>query len=130
MSTAEISASLDVPVELLAFVRRMQRNSEIHPYAEKRSEEREPFVATVLAVPLDSEFNPVGNKFTVVSRDISSRGIGLVHSERLSHQLLGLQTCLAGEEVNLVAEIVWQKPMGPFEYIGCRFVSRLREFPA
>jgi len=36
---------------------------------------------------------------------------------------------VADEDVKLLTEVAWQRPLGPFEYIGCRAVARLNEFP-
>lgn len=120
---------LTAPAELVSFVQRLVRNARAYAGVERRSARRELLVVPVQVVPVDHAFTPIGDEFTVVTRDISPHGIGLVHFERLKHRLLAMQTHLCGEEANLVGEIVWQKPLGPFELIGCRFVARLREFP-
>ncbi len=124
-----LEAILEPPAELLSFAQRQVRNARSHRDAERRSEERELLVVPVLVTPVDEAFRAVGSRFTVVTRDISRHGIGLVHLERINHRLLAIQTHLANEEVTLVAEVVWQKPMGPFENIGCKIVARLKEFP-
>lgn len=130
MATATISkADFNVPDALVSFVHRQVRTANHHRGPEQRFEARESLVLPVLAQPVDEAFHPLGEPFTLVTRDISPSGIGLVHFRRVNHRLLAIQTHLADEEVNLVVEVVWQKAMGPFEYIGCRLVARLREFP-
>ena len=86
-------------------------------------------VVPALVQPVDEKFNAIGDCFTVVTRDISPKGIGLVHSRRLDQKLLALQMRLADEEVNVVVEVLWCRPFGPFEYIGGRFVAKLNGFP-
>ena len=42
------------------------------------------------ATPLDDQFQPNGEPFTVLTRDISSHGIGLVHSRPLDMKYVTL----------------------------------------
>ena len=58
-----------------------------------------------------------------ISRDVMSDGVGLIAAQRINHKQLSLQMHLAYEEVNVVAEVRWCRPMGPFEGIGCRFIA-------
>ena len=83
----------------------------------------------VLAQPVDTEHNPIGDPFPMVTRDISSTGIGLVHTDKVEHQLLALQMRLAGKLVNVVVQVLWCQSLGPFEYLGGRFVAKLDGFP-
>ncbi len=71
----------------------------------------------------------IGDPFVVVSRDISAKAIGLVHSERVDETLLALQMFLADEEVNLVAEVLWCKALGPYYYLGGKFIRKLDSLP-
>jgi len=128
-TAAASPADLGAPAELVSFVRRQVTNSTIYGGGERRAEERESLVVPVLVQPVDKSLRPVGDPFTAVTRDISRSGIGLVYFERVPHCLLAIQARIAGEDVKLVVEIVWQESMGPFEYIGCVAVARLRAFP-
>jgi hypothetical protein len=113
--------------ELVSFVKRQIRNAELRVGPERRSDRRHAIVAPVLAQPVDQDLNAVGDPFALVTRDISSKGIGLVHSKSIDQGLLTLQMRLADEDVKLVAEILWCKPLGPFYYAGGRFVSKLSD---
>jgi hypothetical protein len=130
MATAEISTVEPVPpAELMAFARRHIRDKPAYRGPERRSVPRELIVVPVQVQPVDQALRPIGESFTVASRDISLEGIGLVHAQRIEHPRLAIQMRLADEVVKLLAEVVWQGPLGPFEYIGCRAVARLEEFP-
>jgi hypothetical protein len=83
----------------------------------------------VLVQPVDGQSNAVGVPFAAMTRDISPRGVGLVHMEPIEHGLLALKMSLADEEVNLVADVEWCKALGPFYYVGTKFVSKLEDFP-
>ena len=72
---------------------------------------------------------------TQTKRAALKQRLGIIRLAFLSlftdaHCNAGMRTETVGAvAVNLAAEIVWQDSMGPFEYIGCRVVARLQEFP-
>ena len=119
------------PEELVSFADRHIRNARANErlYLERRSETRQPLVLPVLVQPLDEDSTPVGEAFSAVTRDISPSGVGLIAAQPIRHKQLALQMHLAHEEVNVIAEVRWCKPMGPFEGIGCRFIRKLNDEP-
>jgi len=117
------------PTELVSFVERQIRNAQAYDGVERRTERRCLMVVPVTAQPVDQQSNAMGAPFAVVTRDISPKGIGLVHSEPIDQTLLALQMSLAGEEVNVVADVQWCKAFGPFYYFGGKFVKKLQSFP-
>lgn len=117
------------PAELLSFAKRQARNWHRHTDVDRRTEKRHVLVAPVLAQPVDEAYRATGDRFALVSRDISSKGFGLVHSGPIDEKLLAIQTCIAGEDVTAVVEVLWCEPFGPFEYIGTRIVARLTDLP-
>ncbi len=116
------------PGELVSFVERQIRNARPYTGAERRSDERYLMAIPVFVQPVDEQANAVGVPFTAVTRDISPRAIGLVHTEPIDHELLALQMSLADEEVNLVADVDWCRALGPFYYVGAKFISKLENF--
>ena len=129
MSTSVIEApvALEPPAELVSFVERQVRNARTYAGVERRSDKRYLMAIPVLVRPVDEQSNAVGVPFAAMTRDISPRGIGLAHTEPIEQGLLALRMTLAGEEVNLVAEVQWCKGLGPFYYVGAKFVSRLED---
>ncbi len=119
----------DPPKELVSFVERQVRNARTYRGVERRSDRRYLMVVPVLVQPVDEQSNAMGAPFAVVTRDISPKGIGLVHSEPIDHRWVALQMSLAGEEVNVGAEVLWSKAFGPFYYIGADFIAKLERFP-
>jgi hypothetical protein len=122
-------ADLQPPRELLSFVERQIRNAPRHTGPERRSENRYLMAVPVLVQPVDKKHNPIGDAFAAVTRDISPTAIGLVHTEEVAHRLLAIQMRLADELVNVIVELLWCEPLGPFEYLGARFVAKLDSFP-
>jgi len=117
------------PAELVAFVERHIRDAQPYDGEERRSERRYLMALPVTAQPVDEQYVAIGAPFAVVTRDISPKGIGLVHSEPIDQTLLALQMSIAAEEVNLVADVRWCTAFGPFYYFGGEFVKRLQSFP-
>jgi hypothetical protein len=131
-STAAYSSVAARPsAELVSFARRQIRNARANEclFSERRSEARLHLAVPVLVRPLDDDFNPVGEYFSAVTRDISPSGVGLIAEQPISYRHVVLRMHLANEEVTVIAEVKWHKPMGPFEGIGCRFVRKSHETP-
>ena len=118
------------PPELISFVERQVRDAQPYPWCERRLEKRNLMVVPVLGRAVDDDYHPIDEPFWLVSRDISSRGIGLVHMDRFEHKLLVLQMAIAGEEVVVVTKIEWQRDTGPFCSSGATFVAKLEHFPS
>jgi hypothetical protein len=117
------------PAELVSFVKRRLRDGHFQRDVDCREEERHLMLVSVLAQPVDEQYRAMGKPFALVTRDISKKGIGLVHTEAITDNLLAVQMSLAGEEVNLVVRLLWSKPLGPFYYLGGEFVAKLASFP-
>jgi hypothetical protein len=83
----------------------------------------------VLVQPVDERYHPIGEPFSMVTRDVSPSGVGLVHSEPIRHKFLALQMLLNGERVNFVIKVVWNMGLGPFYGAGGEFVAKLESFP-
>jgi len=84
---------------------------------------------SVLVQPVDEESNAVGAPFTAMTRDLSPKGIGLVHTAPIEHKLLALRMSLGGEEVDLVAAVLWCRTLGPYYYVGANIVSEVGGSP-
>lgn len=132
MLNSQSNCALDTcaPPELISFVERQVRDSQPHTWSERRIESRNLMVVPVLGRPVDDDYQPVDEPFWLVSRDISSKGIGLVHMDRFEHKLLALQMTIASEEVLVIANIEWQCGTGPFCSSGATFVAKLERFPS
>jgi hypothetical protein len=131
MSTATVRTPnvLKPPTDLVSFVKRRLRDAHLQRDVDRREEERHPMLVSVLAQPVDEQYRAIGEPFALVTRDISEKGIGLVHIKPIADNLLALQMSLVGEEVNVVVRLLWSKVFGPFYYIGGEFVAKLVSFP-
>ena len=74
---------------------------------ERRLARRYPLKVVALATPLDDNFQPSGEPFPVLTRDISNSGIGLVHSRRLDMKYINLDlTGPNGHELHMIVEVL------------------------
>ena len=65
----------------------------------------------------------------VISRDVSSKSIGLFHTDEIEHERIAIHMNLADTEVNLIVALKWHSPMGPFYGSGGEYVEKLDQFP-
>lgn len=115
----------------LEFARRQLVNATLYKGPEQRTEGRYPMMLPAMVVPIDEFNQPIDDVVEVVTRDIASTSIGLFHQEPLPphHKRLALHMFMAGVEVNLVLQLVWRGPMGPFFGSAGWYLDRLPEFP-
>jgi hypothetical protein len=91
---------------------------------ERRCEERTPLAERAIAVPLDSHFNPVGDPFKLLLRDLSRKGIRMVHTQQVegSHLALMWRNQKMQRVVALVRVIRCQQQGNLFD-IGSLFIQ-------
>ncbi len=53
-----------------------------NPISQSRSEQREPRSLSLEILPLDDDFQPAGNPFWSVSRDVSVQGLGVLNARQ------------------------------------------------
>jgi c-di-GMP-binding flagellar brake protein YcgR len=102
-------ASLLHPPELIAaFVSTM--TSRLIPNTinrERRSEPRYTISAIIEAQPVDDEFQPTGERFKAVTRDISAGGISFTHNRLVETKHLAVRlTNPVGEQLQTVMQIL------------------------
>jgi hypothetical protein len=124
--TATRPIALEPIPEMVAFAQRQVRNAKLHHAVERRSEQRHLVVVPVVAQPVDEAFVAIGSPFPMVTRDISTTGVGLIHSEYTEHRWLALRMTLAGENVELATKVLWCRALGPFYSLGCQVVADLQ----
>lgn len=127
--TLELTVGQDRLKAMMAFVQRQVRDGHSHVRGDRRAEPRSSVVVPVKARAVNPQFKPIGPTFNLVSRDLSPKGIGLVHDYPIACDLLALQMQLNEEEINLVIRQRWIQDLGPFYYVGGEVVAKLDAFP-
>jgi hypothetical protein len=92
---------------------------------ERRAHPRRPMMVSVLAVELDSDLFPIGEDFTVISRNLSASGIAIVHSRPLAGRLAVLLELPKLGYVQLLLNIVRCKKIGSLYEMGGAFIERI-----
>lgn len=121
--------ALHPSAELIAFAERQVRHGEQSAISEKRFANRNPLVVSVIAQPIDEQCKPVRPPIAMVTRDITSQGVGLLSERELDERLIALYLPLGDQCVYLGCEVLWCRIAGPFYSIGAQFVFKLDEFP-
>lgn len=130
LNQLENEALAHLPRELVDFARRQFVNATLYKGDERRREYRHPMVLPVRAVAVDFDAKPIGEPFDVITRDVSSTSIGVIHTNLVQSEYLAIRLPMAGIEVNLMIELLWSGAMGPFYGAAGRYLRRLSEFPA
>ena len=114
---------------LLSFARRLARAALPTPVVDRRSLKRQLFFAEpALLIPMSRDQEPLGEPLQAVTRDMSlPSGLGLIVEESPKHTLYSVQFTVAERDCNLLAELKWHQPMGPFHCVGLRALQRLDE---
>jgi hypothetical protein len=91
---------------------------------ELRRHPRRPLMMSVPAMQLDDDLFPVGEDFTVISRNLSASGISLVHTRPLEGKLAILIELPEVGHVQLLLDIVRSKQIGSLYEMGGEFFDR------
>lgn len=93
----------------LGLIENLAADSSTDPYdqPERRLANRYPLQVVAMATPLDHQMRPTGEPFPVLTRDISTSGIGLVHSRPLDMKYVHLDLVGPnGHEMHVTIEVL------------------------
>jgi hypothetical protein len=123
----EKARAAPAPAELQKFVHQITDQT-AYGGEEKRGRTRYRIAIEVPAVELDDDLQPMGAPFIAMSRDISTSGICLVHTQRVTApQLLIRLDNLNGMRVQVVVEISRRRKLKHFFEISGNFILRCNE---
>jgi hypothetical protein len=112
----------------LTFVERQVCRDEGYAGPERRSEHRMLLVMPVIVQGVDEELGPLGEPQAMVVRDLTKKGLGLVHEQPFSHERIVVRLSYPEEGTLLAAEVRWNKALGPFYHLGCEVLAKLESF--
>jgi len=113
---------------LLTFVERQVSRADAFFGDERRNEQRVMIVMPVIVQPVDDQLALVGRPQAMVVRDVTPKGLGLVHEQVFEHDRFVVRLSHPEEGTLLVAELRWNKALGPYYYLGCEVVAKLDRF--
>ena len=113
---------------LMTFVERQVSHSEPYAGAERRSDQRLLLVMPVIVQGVSEDLEPLGDPQAMVVRDLTRKGLGLVHEQPFPHTRVIVRLSYPEEGTLLAAEVQWAKPLGPFYHLGCEVVAKLDHF--
>lgn len=105
------------PKELPGVLRQLSRSN--RQKGARRSEGRVTMNRRAVALQMTNDFEPVGHPFKLAIRDVSRHGIGLLHSEPLSSQLIVVSwKGLNKDWIAVVARVLRCRQVGDFYDVG------------
>lgn len=90
----------------------------------RRGNSRQPHSLSLMIQPLDLDFQPVGDAFQVISRDISASGVGFLNLEVIPHEFV--RVSLIDFNASLVARVRHCSSLGkehPLYLVGLEFID-------
>lgn len=125
---------LAVPPQLMRFARQLnadaaQTDSEEKAIQEMRRHVRFPMAMAVTVLPLDSDYNTVGDPFESVLRDLSSGGLSLLCSRAISYDFLYVEIKSNPKDPGkrMIVQVLRCLRFGRFYEVGARFVDRIHD---
>ncbi len=98
---------------------------------DRRAEVRHPIALRVVVTPLDVHLLSTGASFTATSRNISSRGIALVHTHAIAGPFLAVElTDIDGRRLQAAFEVLRCQSLTPYFEIAGKFVTKVYGPPA
>ena len=117
----------EAPKPLVTLVKRLSVDRDESEYegVERRSHPRTVLVKPVWVQPLSDAHEPTGEGFSAVSRDISTSGLGIVHTQAVDSPFLGVVIMAEKTRVHVIAKVLRCEPLGPFYDVGCSLEMRV-----
>lgn len=91
--------------------------------AERRGEDRRPVLSSVLAEPLDEDFQPAGPPLVALARNISRGGIALLYTHPIGAKYLAIRQPGVDTRVIQYVEVVRSTLIGYGYEIAGRFIE-------
>lgn len=116
------------PVEEFLLVAQALQNlghSSASPFEQKRHHKRTPRTLSISVQPLDDDFQPDGEPFWLVTRDISLKGIGMISSDPIEHQFVRIG--LMDESTTVIGQVRHNSSIGhkhPLYLVGIEFLNK------
>lgn len=109
------------PQTIVGFVKQLTTE----PAVERREAPRYSVTLPATAVALDERLRPIGPQFSVVVRNISARGIALLHSSPVHAEHIAVELATpAGHKIQVAMEVSRCHQLGPCYEIAGPFVHR------
>lgn len=125
-SRSLVRSPKDVEAFVAQLIRRLAEEGLYYAGPNRRTERRHAVALRVRAMPLDDKLQPAGEAFVATSRNISSRGIALIHVEKVTHPYLAVElTDVDGKTFEAAVEVLRCQPQGSYYEIAGQFVTKV-----
>ena len=125
MSVSNEAVLRHPPEVVVSFVQRLIQSysAGAEGESERRAQPRRLISIPIVVQPLDANFQPVGDVFHAMTKDISRGGVGISHNGRVAAKYLQIEVATRdGEKMTLMSKVEHCTPDGQLYHIGARFV--------
>lgn len=118
---------LHPPQAIAQFIRnRLSEKFYVYRGPERRYSQRHPLVAPVIAMPISDTFQPAGEAFMVMVRNISTKGVALISTRAVNTKLLAIELGAAStDSMQLVVRVLRCRIIDRFYEIAGSFLTRM-----
>jgi hypothetical protein len=112
--------------EMISFAQRFVPRE--YTKIEKRKSPRHVINKPFSVLEFDDHLRPIGEPFEAVCRNISAGGICLMHQRAIPSEFVVVELSgLGGAPMQMLANILRRRPLGPYHDIGAEFVCKLAD---
>lgn len=123
MSVSNLDSLRHPPEVVVTFVKRLIEEYRSGVETERRAQTREAIALPIVVQPLNAHFQPTGDVFDAITKDFSTGGFGVIHSEQVASRYMRIEIVAQnGEEMSLLAQVEHCTPWGPNYHVGARFL--------
>jgi hypothetical protein len=109
------------PSEMIEFVKNLIRDD----YSQKRLFAGRPArVFEAVTIPLDENFQPIGDSFLAVTRHVSLAKVSLVHTEPIHASFLRVSLEVVNLGATMVAKVRRHRQLNQYFEVSCEFVAQ------
>jgi hypothetical protein len=122
--------SEDISAFVDGLIRQLIQEGHYYVGPDRRAEHRHAIAISVRAMPLTKDLQPAGEAFVTTTKDISRKGIALIHGVAITSPFLAIElTDLDGKKFQGAVEIRRCRPVGPYFEIAGEYVTKVYDLP-
>jgi hypothetical protein len=111
------------PKSLVDFIGKLLADEYEGP--QRRDSQRHAVVMPVAAMPVDDKFQPSGEPFAAITRDLSTAGLRLFSTRATNSEFLAVElTPPSGQTIQVVLKVLRCKAIGRFYEIAGQLIAR------
>lgn len=122
MSASQLASLQHPPEVVVSFVRELMDGHQ-RVVSDRRFHPRNVIELPAVVQPLDFDFQPAGQLFIATTKDVSTGGVALIHTDQVTAPYLQIEFATQeAKAMSLLAKVIHCTPYGQHFHVGARFV--------